>query len=97
PDDVHFPASRNEIQRMLGNAVPSLLAEVIAREIAVQLLGAKPYAGEPTLLPPDRGPAPAPEATRPVSRPYRALIDDHDDHPGTGLGRRARLRINQAA
>ena len=97
PDDVHFPASRNEIQRMLGNAVPSLLAEVIAREIAVQLLGAKPYIGEPALLPPDRGPPPAPESARPVSRPYRALIDDHADHPGTGLGRRARLRVNQAA
>jgi DNA (cytosine-5)-methyltransferase 1 len=97
PDDVHFPASRNELQRMLGNAVPSLLAEVIAREIAVQLLGAKPYVSEPSLLPPDRGPAPAAEPVRPVSRPYRALIDDHADHPGTGLGRRARLRIEQAA
>lgn len=97
PDDVIFPASRNEIQRMLGNAVPSLLAEVVARQIAVQLLGARPYMTEPTLLPPDRGPTPAPEPVRPVSRLYRALIDDHADHPGTGLGRRARLRMTQAA
>jgi DNA (cytosine-5)-methyltransferase 1 len=97
PDDVTFPASRNEIQRMLGNAVPSLLAEVMAREIAVQFLGAKPYTGEPTLLPPERGPTPAPEPVRPVARPYRALIDDHADHPGTGLGRRARMRMPQAA
>lgn len=97
PDDVTFPASRNEIQRMLGNAVPSLMAEVMAREIAVQLLSGKPYAPEPKLLPPDRGPAPAPEAILPVARPYRALIDDHAEHPGTGLGRRARLRIKEAA
>jgi DNA (cytosine-5)-methyltransferase 1 len=33
PDDLQFDCSRNEVQRMLGNAVPSLLAEVIAREI----------------------------------------------------------------
>ena len=82
---------------MLGNAVPSLMAEVMAREIAVQLLSGKPYAPEPKLLPPDRGPAPAPEAILPVARPYRALIDDHAEHPGTGLGRRARLRIKEAA
>jgi DNA (cytosine-5)-methyltransferase 1 len=97
PDDVTFPASRNEIQRMVGNAVPSLMAEVMAREIAVQLLGRKPYSSEPTLLPPDRGPAPAPEPLLPVARPYRALIDNHADHPGTGLGRRARLRVKEAA
>jgi DNA (cytosine-5)-methyltransferase 1 len=97
PDEVNLPASRNEIQRMLGNAVPSLMAEVVAREIAVQLLGARPYVGEPKLLPPDRGKPPDPEPVLPVSRPYRALIDDHADHPGTGLGRRARLRMNEAA
>jgi DNA (cytosine-5)-methyltransferase 1 len=97
PDHVDFPASRNEIQRMLGNAVPSLMAEVVARAIAVQLLGQKPYVGEPILLPPDRGTPPVPEALLPVARPYRALIDDHADHPGTGLGRRARLRIKEAA
>jgi DNA (cytosine-5)-methyltransferase 1 len=82
---------------MLGNAVPSLMAEVVARAIAVQLLGQKPYVGEPILLPPDRGTPPVPEALLPVARPYRALIDDHADHPGTGLGRRARLRIKEAA
>lgn len=97
PDDVVFPASRNEIQRMLGNAVPSLLAEVVAREIAVQLLGSSPYPGEPTLLPPDRGPAPLPERMNRVPEQYLALVDDYEDHPGTGLGRRAQLRANFAA
>jgi DNA (cytosine-5)-methyltransferase 1 len=73
------------------------MAEVIAREIAVQFFDSKPYFAEPKLLPPDRGPAPAPEPPLPVARHYRALIDDHADHPGTGLGRRARLRIKEAA
>lgn len=97
PDDLVFSASRNEVQRMLGNAVPSLLAEVLAREIAVQFLGRPPYANQPKLLPPVRKRRPKPEPIVPVSRPYLALIDDHADHPGTGLGRAARLRANRAA
>jgi DNA (cytosine-5)-methyltransferase 1 len=96
PDDVEFPASRNETQRLIGNAVPSLLAEVLAREIAVQLLGAEPYAEQPALLPPARDNCPPAEKPGTVSRPYRALIDDHADHPGTGLGRRA-VQRSQAA
>lgn len=96
PDDVHFEASRSETQRMIGNAVPSLLGEVLAREIAVQLLGRRPYKKVPKLMPPVRADMPAPEPVRPVSRPYLALIDDHPDHPGTGLGRRAALRASAA-
>ena len=40
PDDLSFDTSQNQIQRMIGNAVPSLLAEVLAWEIRTQLLGA---------------------------------------------------------
>jgi DNA (cytosine-5)-methyltransferase 1 len=94
--ELDIEASRSEAQRMLGNAVPSLLAEVLAREIAVQLLGKLPYAKAPKLMPPMRPNTPPPEPVRPVSRPYLALIDDHADHPGTGLGRRARQRANAA-
>lgn len=97
PDDFTASASRNEIQRLLGNAVPSLLAEVLAREIAVQLLGRPAYPHPPRLLPPVRPGRPAPEPVQPVSRPYLALIDDHADHPGTGLGRRAQQRSSRAA
>jgi DNA (cytosine-5)-methyltransferase 1 len=92
PDEVVFNASRSATQRMLGNAVPSLLAEVLAREIAVQLLEAPMYHGQPTLLPPVRPDMPPPEQAHRVTRPYLALVDDHADHPGVGLGRRARLR-----
>ncbi|QEH81578.1 DNA cytosine methyltransferase [Sphingomonas sp. C8-2] len=96
PDDVAFPASRNETQRLIGNAVPSLLAEVLAREIAVQLLGAPPYIEAPALIPPVRPDRPAPEMPAAVTRPYLALIDDYADHPGTGLGRRAVQRSRAA-
>jgi len=96
PDDIELPGSRNEIQRLVGNAVPSLLGEVIGREIARQFLNKRPR-GPLNLLPPKRDDMPPPEAVKPVSRPYLALIDDHADHPGTGLGRRAQLRASNAA
>jgi DNA (cytosine-5)-methyltransferase 1 len=97
PHDLQLDASRNEIQRMLGNAVPSLVAEVLARAIAVQLLGRRRYAKRPKLMPPVRDDMPDPEAVLPVRRPYLALVDDHADHPGTGLGRRAQQRATKAA
>lgn len=97
PDDFTFPVSRNEAQRQLGNAVPSLLAEVLAREIAVQLLGRSIRAQQPKLLPSLRKRRGKVEPVVPVSRPYLALIDDHADHPGTGLGRSAKQRATRAA
>jgi DNA (cytosine-5)-methyltransferase 1 len=94
PDGLKFDCPRSEVQRMLGNAVPSLLAEVLAREIKKQLLG-MPVRRQPLgLLPPDRGAPPPPERARPVPGKYLALEGEHPDHPGTGLGfgieRRAR-------
>lgn len=92
PDDVVFPASRNEVQRMIGNAVPSLLAEVIAREIGSQLLGLTPPNSAPTLMSPARRDRPPAQPVTQVTRPYLALIDEHADHPGTGMGRGATAR-----
>lgn len=94
--DIELAASPREAQRMLGNAVPSLLAEVLAREIAAQLLGRPKSNDVPKLLPPARSDTPPSEPAKRVSRPYLALIDDHADHPGTGLGRRARSRASAA-
>jgi len=86
PDGIKFDCPRSEIQRMVGNAVPSLLAELLAREIKIQLLGFSSGRESPKLLPPNRGAPPPPEGVRPVPRKYRALIGNHPDHPGTGLG-----------
>ena len=96
PEDLTIATSRTEAQRMLGNAVPSLMGEMLAREIAVQLLARPPFKGPLKLLPPVRANMPEAEPVEPVRRPYLALIDDHDDHPGTGLGRRARQRATAA-
>jgi DNA (cytosine-5)-methyltransferase 1 len=96
PDDLAFSASRNEVQRMLGNAVPSLLAEILGREIRRQLL-ASPARGELRLLPRFRGAPPGAEPVAAVPAKYRHLAQDHADHPGTGKGRGALQRLAKAA
>ncbi len=94
PDDVQITGGRGAVQRQVGNAVPSLLAEVIGRAITEQLLGGAPIQGPPALLPPDRGQPPAPEPVAPVAEKYLGLIGEHEDHPGTGLGYRAQTRLS---
>jgi len=88
PDDVVITGSRGAIQRQIGNAVPSLLAEVIGREIGAQILGRKRR--KLKLLPPDRSPAPPAEKTR--RKPEKYKTGKHAPHPGTGLGPGARSR-----
>lgn len=91
PDDVVVSGSRSEVQRQIGNAVPSLLGEVIAREFARQMFGTE-FEAPPELLPVDRGqPPPASLPTR-VPRRFLRMRGEHTAHPGTGLGHAARQR-----
>jgi DNA (cytosine-5)-methyltransferase 1 len=89
PDNVVIHGSRGAVQKQLGNAVPSLLAETLAREIRVQLLGLKRTSTVPRLLPPDRGAPPAPESIARVPKKFHPLKGNHSAHPGTGKGYRA--------
>lgn len=91
PDDLTFSCGRTELQRMLGNAVPSLLAEVLARQIRKQLLD-EPLHGPLLLMPKRRAPVPAPEVPAIVPEKYGHLIGDHADHPGTGKSAGAKAR-----
>lgn len=84
PDGLEFDCGRTDMQKMLGNAVPSLLAEVLAREIRRQLLGDKRKLGPLKLIPPVRRPTPEPEPLKGLPAKYRQLIGDHPDHPGEG-------------
>jgi DNA (cytosine-5)-methyltransferase 1 len=93
PNGLQFDCSRNDVQRMLGNAVPSLLAEVIARAIREQLLGQPMKRRELKLLPPRRRSVPRPERLTEVPLAYHSLVGHHADHPGEGLGNRARQRV----
>lgn len=86
PSDVVVTGGRIEVQRQIGNAVPSLLAEVLAREIRMQFFGAGPLIGVPTLAVRRKRTCPPPEPAAPVPRHYMELVGDHLPHPGTGRG-----------
>lgn len=94
PDDVNVMGERGSAQRQVGNAVPSLLAEVIGRAIREQLLDER-VGGSLKLLPPRRAPVPPPEPPAAVPKRYWKLIGDHAPHPGTGRGHAAVLRRQQ--
>ena len=97
PDWLTFDCGRHDVQKMLGNAVPSLLTEILGREIRVQLLGDRRGPETLKLLPPVRTPVPPAEPVAPLAPKYRQYIGKHADHPGEGLGRGARRRRNQPA
>lgn len=86
PEDVVIVGGRTSTQRQIGNAVPSLLAEVLGREIRVQLLGLPALATPLELLPPRRPVVPRRHPTRPVPPIYDQYRGDHLPHPGVGRG-----------
>lgn len=89
PDDVNVTGNYRAVHRQIGNAVPSLLAEVLGRAVRKQLLGQRPALAELKLLPPLRTPVPAAEPVASVPKEFRALLGEHAPHPGTGKGYRA--------
>jgi DNA (cytosine-5)-methyltransferase 1 len=91
PEGLRLDCGRTEMQRMLGNAVPSLVAEVLAREIRSQFFSA-PLDDSLHLLPPHRKGVPVPARVASVPKKYRAYIGRHEAHPGTGKGRSASQR-----
>lgn len=92
PDGYHVAGTLSEVQRQLGNAVPSALAELLALEIRRQLLDHRVASVAPTLLPPKRSRIPGPEPAQSVPRKYRQLSGVHAPHPGTGMGYAAQRR-----
>jgi DNA (cytosine-5)-methyltransferase 1 len=95
PDDYQVLGSLGAVQRQVGNAVPSALAEVIALQIRARLLGDRSAEKmEPTLVPPRRSDLLPPEPVRRVPKKYHALVGEHAAHPGTGKGNRAAQRAS---
>jgi DNA (cytosine-5)-methyltransferase 1 len=92
PDDVNIVGGRGSAQKQLGNAVPSLLAEVMGRAIREQLLDSPASDSSLKLLPGRRTPVPPPEPVAPVPERYGHLVGEHSPHPGTGLGHGASRR-----
>lgn len=92
PEGLRFECGRNEAQRLIGNAVPSLMAEVLAWQIRGQLLDSHRSRQKFKLSIPYRGVPPPPEAVVSVPQKYLSLLGRHADHPGRGKGRGALLR-----
>ena len=87
PKNFRIDAPRTEVQRQIGNAVPSLMGEILAREIAEQIFGRKDE--EPlTLAIPRCNTIPEPEPVCQVPQKYLHLLGNHAAHPGTGKGRK---------
>jgi DNA (cytosine-5)-methyltransferase 1 len=92
PDGLKFGCGRTDVQKMLGNAVPSLLTEILAREIRRQFFGHRAALRPLRLLPPVRSPVPSPERVARLPAKYRHLIGDHADHPGEGRLKAKKVR-----
>lgn len=96
PDDVTITGSYQEAHRQIGNAVPSLLAEVVAREVRRQFFDARRLPVLPRLLPPVRPGRPRPEELRAVPPEFLDLRNSDTAHPGTGRGHGAMARVDLA-
>jgi DNA (cytosine-5)-methyltransferase 1 len=93
PSSFIIKSPRVEIQRQLGNAVPSLLAETLALSIREQLYGIKITEPRKLALSKSRF-TPTPNNPSAVPKMYLSMIGDHADHPGTGKGRSYRAVDN---
>ena len=87
PDDIIIVGSRRSAQMQIGNAVPSLIGEILAREIAKQFLGVT-YEIPLKFSINSQRPIPSPEEVKPVPQKYLHLVGNYADHPGTGKGPR---------
>ncbi|RUR67283.1 DNA (cytosine-5-)-methyltransferase [Variovorax guangxiensis] len=85
PKDIVITGGRTEVQRQIGNAVPSLLGEILARAMREQFFD-KPVRETPRLAVRRRRGCPVSEVVAPVPTKYLALAGDHVPHPGTGRG-----------
>lgn len=86
PEDLVFSTTHRNIQRMVGNAVPSLIGEILASAIRDQLLLKPKKKDTLILMPPRRADIPVPERVLRLDRSFEVLINDHPDHAGEGLG-----------
>lgn len=97
PKGIRFECSPADIQKLTGNAVPSALAETLAREIAAQFFGVREARRSATLIPTAQEKVPSPARRLPVAKKYLHLLGSDSAHPGTGLGRGALYRGEEAA
>jgi DNA (cytosine-5)-methyltransferase 1 len=93
PSSYRFSGERASRQRQIGNAVPPLLAEHVGRSIRLALghSTAARIVHEIKRVE-DRPRVPS---SAPVPTSYHKYIGIHPDHPGAGLGPKARRQVTQ--
>ncbi|MFW9887519.1 MAG: DNA cytosine methyltransferase [Candidatus Thorarchaeota archaeon] len=85
PTRIRFAGGRTSIQKQIGNAVPSLLGEILGRSIIRQIFE-RQIRVSPKLQIGYNRPIPPPEPVQPVHDKFLHLVGEHQDHPGTGKG-----------
>lgn len=78
PVGLTFVGSRVSVQRQIGNAVPSLVTEVLGREIRRQLFSQEITDPLKLAVPLNR-PIPRPARVRPVPKKFLHLVGDYPD------------------
>jgi DNA (cytosine-5)-methyltransferase 1 len=97
PEPYHMIGTQSSIQRQLGNAVPSALAEYLGLQIRAQFFHDRSDLKKPRkLLPRRRSPVPPPEPVTKVPRRYEKLQGTHAPHPGTSKGYGAVARLSRS-
>jgi DNA (cytosine-5)-methyltransferase 1 len=86
PADFRIKSSRVEIQRQIGNAVPSLLAEILGRSLMEQAFG-RQYKEPPLLAVKPNGAVPPPEPIQPVPEEYFRLLGCRAPSPDADSGK----------
>lgn len=84
--------SLHEGQRLLGNAVPSAIGELLGRTMRREFWNDR-IAPTLTLIPHQQTKCPEPEPPLKVPRRYYMHIGNHAEHPGPGLGPGADNRL----
>lgn len=85
PDSYEVVGDLRSVQRQVGNAVPSALAEILAQAIRQQIFG-DDIKLAPSLTPQVRRPIPDAEPPQDISSEYLHLVGEYSPHPGTGRG-----------
>lgn len=91
PDEYSIEGDYRTVTRQVGNAVPPLLSEVVAREIKSQLFNEK-YSGKPRYRIERKANPPNPHPIQPVPEKYSFDLNPKPDHPGVGKGPRANAK-----
>lgn len=95
PSDWKLTGSYRDQVRMVGNATPPLLAEVLGRAIRQSLLR-QPMRQKLVNLPPKAKVPPCPSAVCAVSEDFLKLEREYPAHPGKGKGPNPRLELENS-